>query len=432
MHKKKSEVLSYKEKLEKDKSFIWTIKKDWYDLDFKYLKDNSNSIFFKNFIYITDVHDYLDYFPEGAFEKQVKYITNYYVNEKPDVDRTFIYLTEEEMDKCILNITEVIDKIWKDKKINRYFKKESITMKKLPKNLFNEIKAYMNKEARLLENAIFNYYFNDSNGDDIVDMLEEFQNTDGGFGRGIEPDFKLMQSSPMATSIGLRHLSLLDNNDRVQKMIIRAIEYLESTFNSNRYGWYSVPSSVNDYPHALWWEYKSDIDMTVIDYSWGNPTAELIGYLYKYREYLANIDIYPLMNYAIASLNECTEFNSEHEIFCYIRMYNTIDEEFSSQIEDVLKSAISQLINVNEAEWTNYVPTPLKFIEFDSENLFGINRKFIDQNLDYLIDELEEYGKIQPTWQWDDYLDEWEIARTEWMGILTLEALLSLLKFNRL
>lgn len=305
-------------------------------------------------------------------------------------------------------------------------------MRKLSEELFFEIKDYMSKEARPLEKSIFNYYFNDSNGDDILDMLEEFQNIDGGFGGGIEPDFKLPQSSPMATSIGLRYLNLIDDNDRAQKMIMRAIEYLESTFDSERYGWYSVPSSVNDYPHASWWEHKNDINMTVIDYSWGNPTAELIGYLYKYREYLTNIDIYSLVNYAIAYLNDRTEFDSEHEIFCYIRMYNTIDEEISRQIEGSLKIAISQLINSNEDEWTNYVPTPLKFIEFDSENFFGINSESIDRNLDYLIDRLEENGKILPTWQWDDYLEKWEIARNEWIGILTLEALLSLLKFKRL
>lgn len=305
-------------------------------------------------------------------------------------------------------------------------------MRKLSKELYFEIKDYMNKEARSLEKSIFNYYFNDLNGDDILDMLEKFQNIDGGFGGGIEPDFKLPQSSPMATSIGLRYLSLLDNNDRAQKMIMGAIEYLESTFDSDRNGWYSVSSSVNDYPHAPWWEYRNDINMTVIDYSWGNPTAELTGYLYKYREYLTNRDIYSLVNHAIANLNDRSKFDSEHEIFCYIRMHNTIDEEFSRQIEGSLKIAVSQLTNANEDEWTNYVPTPLKFIEFDSENFFGINSESIDRNLDYLIDRLEENGKILPTWQWDDYLDEWEIARNEWIGILTLEALLSLLKFKRL
>ncbi|WP_353093352.1 hypothetical protein [Tissierella praeacuta] len=305
-------------------------------------------------------------------------------------------------------------------------------MQKLSKEAFNEIKAYMNAGIRPLEKAIFNYYFNDSNGEDILDMLEEFQNPDGGFGKGIEPDFKLVDSSPMATSIGLRYLNILSNSDRAQRMIGKAIEYLELAFDRERKGWYSVPNIVNDYPHAPWWDYRDDIGMTVIDYSWGNPTAELIGYLYKYRKYLTKLDIFSLINYAIDNLNKRREFNSEHEIFCYIRMYNNLSDEFSTQIEDTLKIAISQLINVNEDEWTEYVPMPLKFIEFDSDNFFGIDIEFINKNLDYVIANLEENKKILPTWEWNDYLDEWEIAKTEWTGNLTLKALLSLKKFNRL
>ncbi|MBU3191833.1 hypothetical protein K9O30_21110 [Clostridium bowmanii] len=305
-------------------------------------------------------------------------------------------------------------------------------MKKLSKTLFNHINTYMNAEARPLEKSIFNYYFNDSSVDDILNSLEEFQNSDGGFGQGLEPDFKLKQSSPMATSIGLRHLSKLDNNDRAQKMIAKAVEYLEATFDSDRNGWYSVSSDVNNYPHAPWWEFKDDINMTVIDYSWGNPTAELIGYLYKYKKYLNNLDVYSLVNYAITNLNKVTEFNSEHEIFCYIHMYNVLDKEFSIPIVDTLKLAVSQLVNINQSEWSNYVPTPLKFIESGTKNFFGIESKLIDENLDYLIDRLDAEGKIFPTWYWDKYLEEWEITKSEWMGILTLEALLSLLKFNRI
>lgn len=305
-------------------------------------------------------------------------------------------------------------------------------MKKLSKTLFNELNSYMNKEARPLEKAIFNYYFNAANCDDILDSLEAFQNADGGFGQGIEPDFKLVESSSTATSIGLRHLSTLDESDRAQKMIAKAIEYLEATFDSDRMGWYSVKGNVNDYPHAPWWEFKEDINMTVIDYSWGNPTAEIIGYLYKYRKYLHKLDVYSLINYAITNLNNRTEFKSEHEIFCYISLYNCLDEEFSSQIKNILKLAVSQLVNVNQSEWTNYVPTPLKFIKFDSDNFFGIEYEFISQNLDYLVDMLERETKILPNWQWDKYLEEWKIAKSEWTGILTLEALLSLQKFNRI
>lgn len=305
-------------------------------------------------------------------------------------------------------------------------------MKKLSKETFIKIHSYMNKEARGLEKALFNYYFNDSTGEDILNMLEEYQNQDGGFGKGIEADFCLIDSSPMGTSIGLRYLNLLEDDEKAQRMIGKAIEYLESTFDSERNGWYSVPATVNDYPHAPHWEYRNDIGMTLIDYSWENPTAELIGYLYKYRQYLRKIDIFSLLNYAIENLNKQTEFLSEHSIFCYIKMYNIIDKQYSSRIERTIGHAISQLININEKEWTNYVPSPLKFIDFDSRNFFGIDKKHIDNNLDYLIDDLEKDGRIFPTWEWDDYLDEWEIAKKEWIGDLTLNAMLSLKKFDRI
>jgi hypothetical protein len=305
-------------------------------------------------------------------------------------------------------------------------------MKKLSKTLLNRLNNYMNAEARPLERAIFNYYFNGSSSDDILNSLEAFQNSDGGFGQGLEPDFKLSQSSPMATSIGLRHLGMLDNNDRAQKMIAKAARYLETTFDSKRMGWFSVSSQVNQYPHAPWWEFRNDINMTVIDYSWGNPSAELIGYLYKHKEYLNNLDINSLIMNAIDNLNQHAEFNSEHEIFCYIHMYNVLDKELSSRIEDTLKLAVSKLVNLNEAEWVNYVPAPLKFIQLDSKNFFGIEEKYINQNLDYLVARLEETGRILPSWQWDDYKEAWEISKLEWTGILTLEALLSLRKFNRI
>ena len=104
---KKKETL-YKEGLDKDPKFIWTIKKDWYGLDFLYLKNNPNSLFFTVFKNIVDVPDYLDYFPKNAFEMQVKYIKEYYLGENEETKENFIYLNEKEMDDFILNTSETI------------------------------------------------------------------------------------------------------------------------------------------------------------------------------------------------------------------------------------------------------------------------------------------------------------------------------------
>lgn len=59
--------------------------------------------------------DYLDYFPQGAFEKQVKYITDFYLGGNNETKDNFIYLNEEEMDNFIESATKVIDELLKEK-----------------------------------------------------------------------------------------------------------------------------------------------------------------------------------------------------------------------------------------------------------------------------------------------------------------------------
>lgn len=115
LYKKKKELPLYKNGLEKDSNFIWTIKKDWYGLDYLYLSKNPQSMFFTVFKNVRQVPDYLDYFPKGAFELQVKYITQFYLGENEETKENFIYITEEEMDKFIEEATEEIASILKEK-----------------------------------------------------------------------------------------------------------------------------------------------------------------------------------------------------------------------------------------------------------------------------------------------------------------------------
>ncbi|KYH35527.1 hypothetical protein CLTEP_04660 [Clostridium tepidiprofundi DSM 19306] len=111
---KKKEDL-YKQGLSRDTKFIWTIKKDWYGLDYLFLSKHKNSIFYTLFKDIKEIPDYLDYFPRGAFERQVKYITQFYLGDNDETKENFVYLTEEEMDNFVSRTTEIIDKDIKEK-----------------------------------------------------------------------------------------------------------------------------------------------------------------------------------------------------------------------------------------------------------------------------------------------------------------------------
>jgi hypothetical protein len=98
--------------LNTDKKFIWTIKKDWYDLDHVYFRDNPENIFWTIFQHIEDFPNYLGYYPEGAIIRQIKYISNFYNNPPENLDREYRYLSTNDMNKFISPTVQLIyDKI---------------------------------------------------------------------------------------------------------------------------------------------------------------------------------------------------------------------------------------------------------------------------------------------------------------------------------
>lgn len=101
---------------DKDKTeWIWTLKKDWYDLDFLFINKNPD---FRSFsIYKNAVgfdNNYMDFFSKDAFENRRKYITGFYSGERENLDREYTYLKEEEMDRFVDESAEKIRHILKE------------------------------------------------------------------------------------------------------------------------------------------------------------------------------------------------------------------------------------------------------------------------------------------------------------------------------
>ncbi|GMQ60059.1 hypothetical protein AN1V17_44590 [Vallitalea sediminicola] len=304
-------------------------------------------------------------------------------------------------------------------------------MNKLSKELFEKCQKYILENGRELEQHLFINHFIEPCELDIIKDLKEYQNTDGGFGNGLESDFSLPYSSAMATSIGLRYLSRYDNQKEAVTIIKKAIAYLEDTYVPERKGWFAVPREVNDFPHAPWWNYDEEKGMTIIDKYWGNPSAELIGYLYKYREYVNSLEVDDILEYAINNINGKEVYESHHEIYCYLVLYATLPTESVDKLEGTLEKAIRQLVNTQVDKWEDYVPKPLDFIN-DPNETYGIDKEAINTNLDYYIDRIINDNMIIPNWAWNNYEEQWEIAKVEWTALITFKVLCTLDKFNRI
>lgn len=102
-----------KDKLDQDKSYIWTIKKDWYGQDFKYLRENERNIFADEFLSLGSVDDYLDFFPSEIMNDKLDYIKAFYTDkEKEIILDQYKYLSNEQMDMFVLKCGDVlIDKL---------------------------------------------------------------------------------------------------------------------------------------------------------------------------------------------------------------------------------------------------------------------------------------------------------------------------------
>lgn len=105
----------YEEKLKNDPKFIWTIKLDWYGLDFLYLEKNSDNIFSKCFCKVENIEDYLEYFPTGAFNTSIETIKGYYLGENKETKENFMYLKEAEMDEFVDFASKRIEEILLEK-----------------------------------------------------------------------------------------------------------------------------------------------------------------------------------------------------------------------------------------------------------------------------------------------------------------------------
>ena len=102
----------YREAYESDpKDMTKKWKRDWYDLDFLFLRDHPNFRAFEIFEEAAGFENsYLDIFAKDAFDDRRKHITRFYRKKHENLDREYPYLTKIEMDKFVEDAVQYIEK----------------------------------------------------------------------------------------------------------------------------------------------------------------------------------------------------------------------------------------------------------------------------------------------------------------------------------
>jgi hypothetical protein len=296
-------------------------------------------------------------------------------------------------------------------------------MEVLTKDNLKSAITFLKTKARKLEKSIFEYEFESKPYSAVLDELRIFQNQDGGFGNGLEPDLRCKESSALATT---RALEILHMNNESIDLMKRSLNYLEGTFNPELFGWDIIPKEAELSPRAVWWKYG------VFRGNWGNPNADIICSFMDYRNEYTLSNLNSLIDYAIENLMHKCDLTEMHELFCYLHLSERLDDDRKVIIIEKLNSFMDNCISINTDDRNGYGATPLQVVDSPKSSYYDKYLELIPLELDNLINQQSEDGSWEPNWSWYQFEEEWLTAKEEWKGILTLNALRILRNFKRI
>ena len=301
----------------------------------------------------------------------------------------------------------------------------------LSRKAFAYSREFVEKAARPLELARFHYHFDGGSGQSVLDELRKYRNADGGYGHALEPDLRANESSALCTSIAFQIIRSTEM-EADDASVSTSIVYLLETMDRDNLHWRSIPKSAESSPHAPWWNQADRED--VLDSFSLNPTAEILGYLYDYQEQIP-IDLLSQVTDRVSSHLLGLGEIEMHELLCCLRLLRTaaLPVGIRDRLLRKLADLTSGTIACDPKQWKGYSLRPLQVADDPGSPFTAGIADAVAANLDYEISSQNEDGSWAPTWSWGDaYPDDWRKAQLEWSGVITLEKLLVLKKFNRI
>ncbi|RPH62559.1 MAG: hypothetical protein EHM81_01990 [Chloroflexi bacterium] len=106
----------YGEQFAANPKFIWEVKDDWYGLDFIYVRDHPQSLFWRVFLAAQPDGFDLDFLPRHALEHQINHIKTFYQRQDDEIQaaykRPYVYLSQAEVDSFVAESTDRIFRIY--------------------------------------------------------------------------------------------------------------------------------------------------------------------------------------------------------------------------------------------------------------------------------------------------------------------------------
>lgn len=318
--------------------------------------------------------------------------------------------------------------------------------------------------ARPLELARWQYHFEGGTREAVLCALAAYQNGDGGFGHALEADCFNPASAPIQTLTAVGILQEIGVTARMAESgtageIVRGIlRYLESgaDFSEEHGQWRNTVPGNNDFPHAVWWEYKPGEEQ--FEY---NPTAGLTAFLLNFAE--PDSEMYRrscrLAVQAISWFLSKGMFEEQHVTSCFGQLYKSLrvrrdacpeggqngkqpgregsaaepaQEQLDAlfpEFERLFFAQVRKNICADTNQWGGYVAMPSIFIESEENPLYGEFRGLLEKECEFILASQQPDGAFPVPWEWFTDYREFEIAKLWWRSVILLEKMLVLKKF---
>ena len=306
--------------------------------------------------------------------------------------------------------------------------------KRLSKNDFHRIERWMRRNARPLEFALWNFHFDHGNKKNVLDALSAFQNEDGGFGHALEADSHNPLSSPLQTADAIEIIESIGGCSAETPMIQGILGYLQSGKDFHDGRWDLIVASNDAYPHAPWWNTKSDSEKR----STFNPTAILCGFGLKYAQ--KDTDFWKRCLKIARNLIDKHLNQSDvemHPLLCLVYLYTIL--LMLDPKDDLYLRAYAQLITdekkviLDDLESReSYKCFPTHFIRSTQHPLYETMRGLVDEDLDRILTQINDEGLWDLNWGWGNYPEAFAVSTLWWKARIAFRNCVLLDNFNRI
>lgn len=290
-------------------------------------------------------------------------------------------------------------------------------------------REFVMTSARPLDRARWLHLVEGGPAAPVVEELEAFQNDDGGFGHGLEPDFRTAASSALATTVAFQVLRELSPGEGAE-VAARAVSWLLAARDADTGGWSAVPPEVEDAPHAPWWAHGPAPSAASDPGAWANPGLEIAGILHAWPAGVSEAARESVTADALATLGALPEAEM-HALLCALRFVEDAPaaaEPHRGKVE----AACLAVVPGDPAKWTGYGPRPLWYAPAPDSPGAKPLAKRVEDHLDIVVGEQTAEGSWDPFWTWGEPSAGWDSARADWRGWLTVNTVVSLRAWRRL